>query len=122
MPTESDHPILLRCMVAAASADGTLADAEVERLSELYRELTDREVDDVELRETVDAVWDTGTGGLSYIVGAGAEADLESRILIARACYHVMAADGEITAPEAGMFNEILDGLDLSRKIVMEHL
>lgn len=117
-----DRDLLLRCMIAAASADGTLADAEVELLASIYHELTGEEVDEETIRRTLDAVWETGSGGLAYIVGEGADEELESRILIARACYRVMAADGEITGPEAGTFNEILGGLALPRKTVMERL
>ena len=117
-----DHVLLLRCMAAAASADGTLSDEETAALVAVYLRLTGEEVDLDALHNTVETVWARGPRALSYVVSEGRDLDVETRIFIARACYLVMAADGEITGPEAGTFNAILDGLGLSKETVLARL
>ena len=114
--------VLLRAMAAVAAADGSVGDRELETILEIYADVTGEEASLEELREIVEAGWEGGADPAGFVSSLGAGAPLDAKLRIARACYRVLSADGEITGPEAHTFNAVVRGLDLSRKDVLERL
>ena len=122
MSSDPTRAVLLRSMAAVAAADGAVGDAELDSIAGIYREVTGEEVPMDELREIVEAGWSGGADPAGFVASVGADQSRETRLAVARACYRVLASDGEITGPEVHTFNAVVDGLGLSRKDVVDRL
>lgn len=122
MASDTTRTILLRSMAAVAGADGTVGDRELETIGEVYREVTGEEASTDEIRGIVEAGWSGDLDPAALVSSLGAGTDLDTRLAVAEACYRVLEADAEVTGPEARMFNEVLRGLGLSKKDVLDRL
>jgi uncharacterized tellurite resistance protein B-like protein len=121
MTDASSGSLILHCIARLALADGRLADAELREIHDIIGDLTGMDVS-LDLVRAVVQQADDGKDALDFVVReAGGEA-VEVRLLIARAGYRVLAADGEFTGAEVQTFNALLAGLDLSRELVLESL
>ena len=114
--------LLLRSLARLARADGVVADAELREIHDIVQELTGMDVSPDLVRAVVDEVNADGPEGVASIARDARDEPLDVRLIVARASYRVLAADGEITGPEIGTFNALLDGLGLPRAMVLEQL
>lgn len=98
---------LVRSMVAMASADGVLHDAEVKTISRIYQNLMDHPLE----RATIAKVQKTMRGEKYSIYDdlAMTQAQISDSMKdnIIRACYYVMVADDDISESERERISEI---------------
>lgn len=113
---------LVRCMGMVALSDGHLDDSEIATIRAIYSELTGGAASEREVRAIVNRLADVTTDPAEFVAAIGRQASPEARVEIVRACYMVMAADGDVSADERTMLCQILDGLGLPRQPVLEGL
>jgi tellurite resistance protein len=109
---KSHAKILLRCMVAVASADGRLRPEEINVISGVFEKLAGHPFDQTLIRE----LYELNRKEQLDILDEGfvEECPPEVRKLIVKACYLVKIADREVTASEIDMLATIAAALDIS--------
>lgn len=104
---------LLRCMALVANADGKVTDTELTTMASILNRLVGQTISLDQIKRVVATVGH-GIGDVSEFVGSkGTQTSLEGRVLIAKACFLVMNADGDASKKEERVFKEIVSGLAL---------
>lgn len=109
---KSHAKILLRCMVAVASADGRLHPEEINVISGVFEKLAGHPLDQTLIREMSEIDRNERLAFLDE--GFVAECPPELKKLIVKACYLVKIADRAIAASELDMVATIAAALDIS--------
>jgi len=110
---KSDAKILLRCMVAMASADEKLHADEVGVISSVFEKLCGHPLDETLLHDMFKISREEQIAFLNDESFA-ATCSPELKRLIMKACYLVKIADGAIADSELDMMATIAAGLDIS--------
>src|SRR5262244_1953729 len=110
---KSDAKILLRCMVAMASADERLRAEEISVISGVFEKLSGHRLDETLIHDMFEIGRDER---LSFLddESFAATCSPELKRLIVKACYLVKIADGEIVESELDVMATIAAGLNIS--------
>jgi uncharacterized tellurite resistance protein B-like protein len=110
---KSDAKILLRCMVAMASADDKLHPEEIEVISAVFEKLTGQPLDEALLHDLFKT---EGNNRLSILDDSSFAATYspELKRLIIKACYLVKIADRAVEQSEFDMMATIAAGVGVS--------
>jgi uncharacterized membrane protein YebE (DUF533 family) len=110
---KSDAKILLRCMVAMASADDKLHPEEIKVISAVFEKLTGQRLDEALLHDLLKT---EGNNRLSILDDSSFAATYSPALkrLIVRACYLVKIADRVVDQSEFDVMATIAAGIGVS--------
>ena len=97
--------LILKAMIAVASADGGLEDREVSLIQQVYEDQAKRPITPEEIAEVTQA--STRDGLLAELSAASPVLDRETKEEIIRAAYLTLLADGHIAAEERKKLQDI---------------
>jgi tellurite resistance protein len=110
---EKNHArLLVRCMVAVASADGRLHPEEINVISEVFAKLTGHLLDQTLIRELYEIYRKEPLAIIDQ--GFVEECSPELKKLIVKACYLIKIADREVAPSEVDVLATIAAALDIS--------
>jgi tellurite resistance protein len=109
--TERDY--IVRTTLAIALADGRLDDSEVRTSAAIFKEVTGREIGTERVRELALGVKGGAEGLVKELKGASARISESTKLLIVKAAYLALAADGQVTAEEEQRIGDIAIALAL---------
>lgn len=111
---EALESLLLRVMVRVAMVDGTLCEAEIDRLRWNVGRLTGHTPDADRVRADAAEMVARAIPLPELLAEARDRLDLEGRRTVVRAAYIIATADGEVPAAEDALLVEIARGLEIS--------
>ena len=97
--------LILKAMIAVATADGGLEDREVSLIQQVYEDQAERPITPEEIAEVSQA--STRDGLLAELSAASPVLDRETKEEIIRAAYLTLLADGRIAAEERKKLKDI---------------
>jgi tellurite resistance protein len=97
--------LILKAMIAVASADGGLEDREVSLIQQVYEDQADRPITLEEITQVFEA--STRDGIMAELFAASPVLDRETKEEIIRAAYLTLLADGRIAAEERKKLKDI---------------
>jgi len=97
--------LILKAMIAVATADGGLEDREVSLIQQVYEDQAERPITPEEIAEVSQA--STRDGLLAELSAASPVLDRETKEEIIRAAYLTLLADGRIAAEERKKLQDI---------------
>jgi tellurite resistance protein len=97
--------LILKAMIAVASADGGLQESEVSLIQQVYQDQAERPITPEEIASVSEAT--TRDGILAELSAAAPVLDRETKEEIIRAAYLTLLADGRIAAEERKNLKDI---------------
>jgi tellurite resistance protein len=97
--------LILKAMIAVASADGGLQESEVSLIQQVYQDQAERPITPEEIATVSEAT--TRDGILAELSAAAPVLDRETKEEIIRAAYLTLLADGRIAAEERKKLKDI---------------
>jgi uncharacterized tellurite resistance protein B-like protein len=111
---------LVRCMIVIASADDQLHEREIEVITTVYQNLMGQPIDRTLVKELFEQMRRDAQAWLFDDAAAFETLDMETKKLIAKACYMVMVSDREVTEEELETLAAIAAALHLSEDQFVE--
>lgn len=109
--TERDY--IIRTTLAMALADGRLDDKEVRSTAAIYKELTGKEIGIDQVRALATTMKGGAAGIFAELKEAQSRLSEATKLLIVKAAYLSLAADGEVTSEEEGRIGDVAQSLGL---------
>lgn len=119
----AEAAMLLRCMIAVASADGVLLGKELDKIGEIHAELSNTRIDRGEIAEQFLRWQNDGSPSIKDIVSPGVKSVGEqARMKIFKAACLIMLSDGHAAESERRRLAEIALALNVDVRYVIETL
>jgi tellurite resistance protein len=115
---KADAKLLLRCMVAAASADGRLHPDEINVISGVFEKLVGRPLDQTLIRELAESNYEEPVAIVDEAFVE--ECSPELKRLIVKACCLINIADRQVAPSEVDVLATIAAALDISEPELAE--
>ena len=115
MATSEIDKALRRILVSMMLVDGNIQDSEVQMISKVYAQITNRTLSRAEIMTEASAVENDGLSAAEYAAAISLYMNDPSRELLVRAAISIAAADGDFHDAEGMMITEIAAAIGMSR-------